>query len=120
MISNCSIFDPSSRVIKNELKYNTGYCIISSVLIMEFVKRLSPSEAKYKYVGLPKTTREEFPEKDMIFKLKFKNKTYDMKVNNKNSIMLTQLYEVYQFQQDDEIQITSKNGSSFELKVNES
>jgi hypothetical protein len=87
---------------------------------LEFVKRLSPSEAKYKYVGLPKSTREEFPDKDKIFKLKFKNKTYDMKVNNKNSIMLTQLYEVYQFQEGSEIIISSKNGSNFELKVNES
>lgn len=85
---------------------------------MEFVKRLSPSEAKYKYVGLPKTTREEFPEKDQIFKLKFKNKTYDMRVNNKNCIMLTQLYDVYQFQENDEIEITAKKGLSFELKVN--
>jgi hypothetical protein len=86
---------------------------------MEFVKRLSSSEAKYKYVGLPKSTREEFPEKDKIFKLKFKNKTYDMKVNNKNSIMLTQLYEAYQFQEGNEITISSKNGSSFELQVNQ-
>jgi len=87
---------------------------------MEFVKRLSQSEAKYKYVGLPKSTREEFPEKDKIFKLKFKTKNYDMKVNNKNSIMLTQLYEAYQFQEGDEIKITSKSGSSFELQVEES
>jgi hypothetical protein len=85
---------------------------------MEFVKRLSPSEAKYKYVGLSKSAREEFPEKDKIFKLKFKNKTYDMKVNNKNSIMLTQLYAVYEFQENDEIKIIS-NRNLFELKVNE-
>ncbi|WP_042688028.1 hypothetical protein [Candidatus Nitrosotenuis chungbukensis] len=86
---------------------------------MEFVKRLSPSEAKYKYFGLPKKTREEFPDKDRTFKLKFKNKTYDMRVNNKNCIMLTQLYDAYQFQEDDEIKISSKNDASFELKVNE-
>lgn len=49
----------------------------------DFVKNLSASEAKYKYVGLPKVTREEFPEKDVTFKLKFKGKIYDMKVNNK-------------------------------------
>ncbi len=85
---------------------------------MEFNKRLSPSEAKYKYLGLNKKIRQEFPEKDQIFKLKFKNKTYDMKVNNKNCIMLTQLYDAYQFQENDEIEITAKKGPSFELKVN--
>jgi len=29
---------------------------------MEFLKELSPSEAKYKYLGLPYKFREEFPE----------------------------------------------------------
>ncbi len=86
---------------------------------MEFSKQLSRSEAKYKYVGLPKKIREEFPEKDQIFKLKFKNKTFDMKVNNKNCIMLTQLYDVYEFQENDPITIIIKN-DSFEMKVNSS
>ena len=40
---------------------------------MKFVKQLSASESKYKYIGLTKQIREEFPEKDHIFKLKFKN-----------------------------------------------
>ncbi|MBM3910232.1 MAG: hypothetical protein FJ356_01115 [Thaumarchaeota archaeon] len=84
---------------------------------MEFVKRLSQSEAKYKYIGLTKKIREEFPEKDQIFKLKFKNKIYDMKVNNKNCIMLSQLYAVYQFQENDEVTIKMKNDSNFELLV---
>jgi len=86
---------------------------------MEFVKNLSPSEAKYKYIGLPKKIREEFPEKDKIFKLKFKNKTYDMKVNNKDSIMLTQLYHSYQFQEDDQVKFITKTNNLFELTVNE-
>lgn len=86
---------------------------------MEFSKQLSRSEAKYKYIGLPKKIREEFPEKDQIFKLKFKNKTFDMKVNNKNCIMLTQLYNIYEFQENDPITIIIKN-DSFEMKVNSS
>lgn len=86
---------------------------------MEFVKNLSPSEAKYKYIGLPKKIREEFPKKDKIFKLKFKNKIYDMKVNNKSSIMLTQLYHIYQFQEDDQVKIINKTHDLFELTVNE-
>ena len=87
---------------------------------MEFVKNLSASEAKYKYVGLPKDTRDEFfPDKDVIFKVKFKGKTYDMRVNNKNCIMLTQLYEKHQFQENDELKIVNKK-DSFEFSVNSS
>ena len=87
---------------------------------MEFVKRLSPSEAKYKYLGLNKKAIEELPEKQQIFKLKFKNKTYNMKVNNKNCIMLTQLYYEYEFQPEDEVKIIKKKDDSFELTVNPS
>ena len=86
---------------------------------MEFIKNLSPSEAKYKYIGLPKKVREEFPEKDKVFKLKFKDKIYDMKVNNKDSIMLTQLYHRYQFQENDQVKFINKKHNLFELTVNE-
>ena len=86
---------------------------------MEFIKNLSPSEAKYKYIGLPKKVREEFPEKDKVFKLKFKDKIYDMKVNNKDSIMLTQLYHRYQFQENDQVKFINKKHDLFELTVNE-
>ena len=86
---------------------------------MEFIKNLSPSEAKYKYIGLPKKIREEFPEKDKVFKLKFKDKIYDMKVNNKDSIMLTQLYHHYQFQENDQVKFINKKHDLFELTVNE-
>ena len=85
---------------------------------MEFVKQLSPSEAKYKYIGLNKKVREEFPEKDQIFKLKFKNKVYNMKVNNKDCIMLSQLYNVYEFVEGDEVKFTKKKDDIFELVVN--
>ena len=85
--------------------------------MVQFVKNLSASEAKYKYVGLPKSMREEFPVKDKIFKLKFKDKIYDMKVNNKNCIMLTQLYEKHQFVENDEITITDGKKDMFVLIV---
>jgi len=84
---------------------------------MEFVKNLSPSEAKYKYLGLGKA-RGEFPEKDKIFKLKFKNKIYDMKVNNKDCIMLSELYHRYQFQENDQVKIVRKAMDLLELEVN--
>ena len=84
---------------------------------MEFVKSLTRSEAKYKYVGLPKKIREEFPDKDKIFKLKFRNKLYDMKVNNKDCIMLSQLYHVYEFQEGNTIKIISSDNENFELSL---
>ena len=85
---------------------------------MEFTKNLSPSEAKYKYVCLTTKIQDKFPEKDKIFKLKFKGKNYDMKVNNRYCIMLSQLYSVYQFKDNDEITITKKDIKNFELVVN--
>jgi len=84
---------------------------------VEFVKNLSNSEAKYKYIGLTKLARQHFPKKDEIFKLKFKNKIYDMKVNNKDCIMLSQLYHRYQFQENDEVKIVKKVNDLFELSL---
>ncbi len=75
---------------------------------MEFIKDLSRSEAKYKYVGLPKSTREEdFPKKDILFDVKFKGKIYQMKINNKNCIMLTSLYSAHEFQEGETLTIRS-------------
>ena len=82
-------------------------------------KRLSASESKYKYVGLPKSIRDNFPEKDKIFKVIFKNKTYNMKVNNKNCIMLTQLYGKHLFIEDDELRIMDGKNRIFEFTVNQ-
>ena len=73
---------------------------------LKFTKSLSASEVKYKYIGFPKSVIEEFSDKDVIFKMKFKGKTYDMKVNNKGCIMLTRLYEKCRFEESDEITIT--------------
>ena len=75
---------------------------------MEFEKSLSPSEAKYKYLGLPKKDRGQFPEKDQIFEMEFKGKSYNMKVNNKDSIMISHLYDAHQFQEGELIKIIKK------------
>lgn len=85
---------------------------------MEFTKVLSPSAAKYKYFALPTKVRDEFPEKDVPFKLKFKNKMYTIHVNNKDCIMLTQLYYEYQFVEGDEVTIKKNKDGIFELTVN--
>ncbi len=84
---------------------------------MEYSRVLRPSEAKYKYLPLTKGQRDLFPPKDQIFKLKFKGKSYDLKVNNKDCIMITPLYNDYRFVEGDEIKIISKKDGSFDLSV---
>lgn len=84
---------------------------------MKFSKSLSKSEVKYKYFGLPKKIREEFPEKDKKFTVIFKKKSYQMSVNNKNCIMITQLYSQHEFKEDEILHITdSKNGFEFTIE----
>ena len=85
---------------------------------MEFVKELSKSESKYKYVGLPKKIREEeFPEKDEKFDVKFNGKKFQMSVNNKNCIMLSQLYNTHEFQEGETLTIKSaKKGYEFSVE----
>jgi hypothetical protein len=84
---------------------------------MEFSKDLSPSEAKYKYLGLSKKIREDFPEKDELFDVKFKGKIYKMKVNNKDAIMLTQLYGAHEFKAEETLSIKSiKKGFEFSVE----
>ena len=83
---------------------------------MEFAKDLSASEAKYKYVGLPKKIREAFPPKDELFDVKFKGKIYKMKVNNKDCIMLTQLYSIHRFEEGEGIRFTHVK-KFFELEL---
>ena len=85
---------------------------------MEFSKELSRSEAKYKYIGLPKKIREEeFPEKDEKFEVKFKTKKFQMSVNNKNCIMLSQLYETHEFEEGQTLTIKSaKKGFEFTVE----
>ena len=84
---------------------------------MEFEKSLSPSEAKYKYLGLPKKIRAEFPPKDEVFQMQFKGKLYKMKVNNKDSIMITQLYDAHEFQESDLVKIVKNDDVSFSFSV---
>ena len=84
---------------------------------MEFKKSLSHSEAKYKYLGLPKKIRAKFPPKDEIFQVEFKTRSYKMKVNNKNSIMISQLYDAHQFRASDLFKIVKNDITSFSFSV---
>ena len=84
---------------------------------MEYERTLSPSEAKYKYFSLTNKVRDIFPDKDVLFKAKFKGKTYDLKVNNKDCIMISALYHKYRFGEGDTVKFTKKNDGSFEVTV---
>jgi len=56
--------------------------------------------------------------KDLSWEEGFKNKMYTLHVNNKDCIMLTQLYYEYQFVEGDEVRIIKKKDGTFELTVN--
>ena len=62
-----------------------------------YARPLKKPEARHRYWHILKEDRDFFPESGIIFKLKFHEKTYDMKVNHKNDIMTGQLYYLYQF-----------------------
>ncbi len=85
---------------------------------MEYTRILRPSEAKYKYLPILKDQRDLFPPKDEIFKINFKGKSYRVKVNNKDWIMITRLYETHEFAEGDKIKLVSKKDGLFEMTVN--
>ena len=84
---------------------------------MEYERILSPSEAKYKYFSLTKKVREDFPEKDVVFTGKFNGKKYDLRVNNKDCIMLTQLYYAHEFSEGDTVTFKKIKDNEFEISV---
>ena len=84
---------------------------------MECERSLSPSEAKYKYFSLTKETREDFPPKDEVFNAKFKGKSYKLKVNNKECIMISELYHKYHFAEGDTVKFSKNKDGTFEVTV---
>jgi hypothetical protein len=75
---------------------------------IKFVKTLNRPEAKYRYWHIKKEDRDFFPEAHEIFKLKFEDKEYEMKVNHKDDIMTGQLYNVYKFPEGTTISVEKK------------
>ena len=74
----------------------------------KFVKTLNRPEAKYRYWHIKKEDREFFPKSHEIFKLKFEDKEYEMKVNHKDDIMTGQLYNVCKFPEGTTISVEKK------------
>jgi len=83
---------------------------------MELRKILTLPEAKYRYLQIRKHERNFFPEKFEVFKLKFKEQTYELRVNNRDCVIISQLYQEYRFSDGEEIIITKKNGN-YELSL---
>ena len=77
---------------------------------MNFSKKLTKSEAKWKLLRLPgDILKQEFPQKNEIFDVEFMNKIYKLKVNTSNQIIITQLYENHKFQENEILKIEAIN-----------
>ena len=81
----------------------------------EYRKTLNRPEARHRYWHVLKDDRNFFPEANEIFKLKFDNKLYDMKVNHKDDVMTGQLHERYRFLEGDRIIVRKKQNGTFVL-----
>lgn len=83
----------------------------------EYSRPLKKSEARHRYLHVYKDERDFFPEAHVPFKLKFHDKTYDLKVNHKDDVMTGQLYHLYRFLEGDQITITKKAKNSYVLEA---
>jgi len=84
----------------------------------EYRKTINRPEARHRYWHILKEDRDFFPPAHKIFKLKFHDKTYDMKVNHKDDIMTGQLFGNYRFLEGDSIFI-KKTGKTYVLTAKE-
>ena len=81
----------------------------------EYSRPLKKPEARHRYWHIQKAERDFFPGAGDIFKLKFHDKTYDLKVNHKDDVMTGQLYHTHHFLEGDRITITKKAKNSYVL-----
>ena len=82
-----------------------------------YEKKLKKPEARHRYWHILKEDRDFFPESDVLFKLEFDNKTYDMKVNHKDDVMTGKLYERYRFMEDDRIIVKRVKKNTYLLEA---
>ena len=81
----------------------------------EYSRPLKKPEARHRYWHIMKEDRDFFPEADKPFKLKFHDRTYELKVNHKDDIMTGKLYEIYQFLEGHRITVTKKKNNVYVL-----
>ncbi len=80
----------------------------------EYSKPLNRPEAKHRYWHIVKADRDFFPESGVVFKIKFHEKTYELKVNHKDDIMTGKLYD-YRFLEGHRISVKKKGKNSYVL-----
>ena len=85
----------------------------------KYTKTISKTESKYRYWQIHKVERNFFPEKFKPFKIRFREKMYDVKVNNRDCIMTGLFHYDYIFQEGDTITIIKNNKGIFELTLND-
>ena len=83
----------------------------------EYSRPLKKPEARHRYWHIVKADREFFPDSGVIFKLKFHEKTFELKVNHKDDVMTGQLYNLYQFLEGHQITVTKKGKNSYVLEA---
>ena len=81
----------------------------------KYSRPLKKAEARHRYWHILKDSRDFFPESGTMFKLKFHDKTYELKVNHKDDVMTGQLYHLYRFLEGDQITVTKKAKNSYIL-----
>lgn len=85
----------------------------------EYRKILNHPEARHRYWYITTEDRDFFPPTDKIFKLKFHDKVYDMKVNHKGDMMTGLLYEKYRFLEGNSITIKKDKAGVYVLTAND-
>jgi hypothetical protein len=83
----------------------------------EYSRPLKKPEARHRYWHIRKDDRDFFPDSGTMFKLKFHDKTYELKVNHKDDIMTGQLYYLYQFLEGHQITVTKKRKNLYILEA---
>ncbi|MBI1663949.1 MAG: hypothetical protein IS860_10825 [Nitrosopumilus sp.] len=82
----------------------------------EYSKNLVKPEARHRYWHIHKADRDFFPESGVVFKMKFHDETYELKVNHKDDIMTGKLYK-YRFLEVHRIIVTKKKENQYVLKA---
>jgi len=85
----------------------------------EYRKILNHPEARHRYWHIIKADRDFFPPTDKIFKLKFHDKVYDLKINHKDDIMTGQLYADYKLLDGDSITIKKDKAGVYVLTASD-
>ena len=83
----------------------------------EYSRPLKKPEARHRYWHIQKADREFFPESGIVFKLKFGENTFELKVNHKDDIMTGKLYATHRFLEGDRIIVSKKKTNLYSLEA---